>query len=167
MERPTTDRADLLEAGRLDDLCEAARNSERGRAHLLLHSGHQDQVQRLVIAVEPGTYVRAHKHSEQWEMLVLLRGRLDVLLLSDGAELQQRATLDAASPVIQIPMGQCHCAIARESGSVVMEIKPGPYRPNEFMAWAPEEGGSTAGAFLNWASDAEIAQSWSGVGKSG
>ena len=74
MDKLTTDRADLLEVGRLDDLCKAARNSERRRAHLLLHSGHQDQVQRLVIAVEPGTYVRPHKHSEQWEMLVLLSG---------------------------------------------------------------------------------------------
>src|SRR4030081_2357912 len=51
MDKLTTDRADLLEAGRLDDLCKAARDSERRRAHLLLHSGHQDQVQRLVIAV--------------------------------------------------------------------------------------------------------------------
>jgi cupin fold WbuC family metalloprotein len=167
MERLTTDRADLLDARRLDALCEAARNSERRRAHLLLHSGHQDQVQRLVIAVEPGTYVRAHRHSEQWEMLVLLRGRVDVLLLSDGSALQQRAALNPASPVLQIPMGQCHCAIVRDSGSVVMEIKPGPYRPNEFMAWAPEEGASTAGSFLNWAVAAEIGQSWSGAGKSG
>lgn len=167
MDRLTLDRADLLDARRLDDLCEAAHNSDRRRAHLLLHSGHQDQVQRLVIAVEPGTYVRAHKHSEQWEMLVLLRGIVDVLLLSDGSELQQRATLMPASPVIQIPMGQCHCALAREGGSVVMEVKPGPYRPNEFMAWAPEEGGSTTGAFLNWAGDAKIGQSWSGAGRSG
>jgi cupin fold WbuC family metalloprotein len=166
MDKLTTERADLLEVGRLDDLCKAARDSERRRAHLLLHSGHQDQVQRLVIAVEPGTYVRAHKHSEQWEMLVLLRGRVDVLLLSDGSELQQRALLNPAAPVIQIPMGQCHCAIVRETGSVVMEIKPGPYRPNEFMAWAPEEGASTTGAFLNWASDARVAQSWSRAGKS-
>jgi hypothetical protein len=33
------------------------------------------------------------------------------------------------------------------------------------MAWAPEEGASTAGAFLNWAGDAEIGQSWPGAGK--
>src|SRR5262245_52360466 len=163
----TTDRADLLGAHRLDELCEAARNSGRRRAHLLLHSGHQDQVQRLVIAVEPGTYVRAHKHSEQWEMLVLLRGRVDLLLLSDGSELQQRAALNPASPVVQIPIGQCHCAIVRDSGSVVMEVKPGPYRANEFMAWAPEEGASTAGTFLDWAKDAEVGQSWLGAGKSG
>jgi cupin fold WbuC family metalloprotein len=167
MERPTTDRASLLDTRRLDDLSDAARISERRRAHLLLHSGHQDQVQRLVIAVEPGTYVRAHQHSEQWEMLVLLRGRVDVLLLGDGSELQQRAALSTAAPLIQIPMGQCHCAIALESGSIVMEIKPGPYRPNEFMAWAPAEGASTAGAFLNWAAGAEVGKSWPGTGTSG
>ncbi len=164
MKIPTIDQANLVDAARLDDLSEAARNSPRKRAHLLLHSGHQDQVQRLLIAIEPGTYVRAHKHSEQWEMLVLLRGRVDVLMLSDDAELRQRAKLSAASPVIQIPIGHCHCATSLDVGSVVMEIKPGPYRPNEFMAWAPEEGSSTAGAFLNWAGDANIGQTWSGSG---
>lgn len=152
--------AELVDAVRLDALCEAARMSPRGRAHLLLHSGHQDQVQRLLIAVEPSTYVRAHKHSEQWEMLVLLRGQVDILLLSDDAELRQRIALRAATPVIQIPMQQCHCAVSLEPGSVVMEIKPGPYRPNEFMAWAPDEDSPAAGTFLAWARSAVTSQIW-------
>jgi cupin fold WbuC family metalloprotein len=162
MDKPTISQADLVGADRLDALCHAARSSSRKRAHLLLHGGHDDQVQRLLIAVEPGTYVRAHKHSEQWEMLIVLRGRVDILMLSDDAALRQRAALSPASAVIQIPMGHCHCALALEAGSVVMEIKPGPYRPNEFMAWAPEENSSTAGEFLSWAGDADIGQSWAG-----
>jgi hypothetical protein len=55
-------------------LLDTAAASTRKRAHLLLHADHQDQVQRLLIGLEPATYVRPHVHSEQWEMIVLLRG---------------------------------------------------------------------------------------------
>jgi cupin fold WbuC family metalloprotein len=57
---------------------EAAKN-ERKRVHLLLHSGHDDQVQRLLIVMQPGTYVRPHHHSLQWEMLILLKGGGELL----------------------------------------------------------------------------------------
>jgi hypothetical protein len=43
-------------------------------------------------------------HSEQWEMIVLLRGRLDVLIFNQDAELAQRLAMSAAS---QIPRGTC------------------------------------------------------------
>lgn len=163
----TTDQSGLVEAARLDDLAETARNSPRGRAHLLLHAGHQDVVQRLLIALEPRTYVRAHKHSEQWEMLILLRGQVDILLLNDDATLSQRLHVSAMAPVIQIPLMRCHSAVSMEPGSVLMEVKPGPFRANEFMDWAPEEGGLLAGAFLDWIRGAGTGAAWSGGGNTG
>jgi len=69
---------------------------------ILLHENHQDQVQRLLIGLEPDSYVRPHLHSEQWEMVVLLRGRLDFLIFSAQAELVQRLSMSVASPVVQI-----------------------------------------------------------------
>jgi cupin fold WbuC family metalloprotein len=162
MENLESDQLDLVDAGRIAALCEAAHVSPRGRAHLLLHAGHRDQVQVLLIALEPATFVRAHKHSEQWEMLILLRGQVDILLLSDDAELRRRITLNSAAPVIQIPRLRCHCAVSLEPGSLVMEIKPGPYRPNEFMDWTPAEGSVDAGAFLAWARMVDIGDAWRG-----
>lgn len=150
----------LVDATRLSQLCEAARLSPRGRSHLLLHAGHDDPVQRLLIALEPATYVRAHEHSEQWEMLVLLHGRIDILLLSAEGTLSRRVSLNSTAPIIQIPMLQCHCAVSLEPGSIVMEIKPGPYRANEFLSWAPEEGSAGAGPFLEWARMAGAGQKW-------
>jgi cupin fold WbuC family metalloprotein len=164
MQGVTPDQSGVIAAARLDELVEAARNSPRGRAHLLLHAGHQDPVQRLLISLEPRTYVRAHKHSEQWEMLILLRGKVDILLLSDDAKLSQRFQLSAAAPVIQIPMKRCHSAVSMEPGSVLMEVKPGPFRANEFMDWAPEEGSPLADAFLSWIRKADIGAGWSSAG---
>ena len=88
----------------LAQLADAAAGSTRRRSHILLHADHQDQVQRLLILLEPDSYVRPHVHSEQWEMIVLLRGRLDVLIFNQDAELAQRLAMSAAS---QIPRGTC------------------------------------------------------------
>src|SRR5246127_1899003 len=110
---------------------EAAKN-ERKRVHLLLHSGHDDQVQRLVIAMQPGTYVRPHHHSLQWEMLILLKGGGEVLRFSEDGKLLGRIGMNGGAPVVQIPIGAWHGFVVREPDTAVMEVKPGPYRPNEF-----------------------------------
>ena len=117
-----------------------AAKSERKRAHLLLHAGHEDQVQRLVIAMQPGTYVRPHHHSLQWEMLILLTGGGEVLRFSEDGKLLGRIEMNAGAPVVQIPMGAWHGFVVCEADTAVMEVKPGPYRPNEFAEWAPPEG---------------------------
>jgi cupin fold WbuC family metalloprotein len=127
----------------LQNLINQATCSPRGRSHLLLHNGHEDGVQRLLIAAQPGTYVRPHQHSEQWEMLVLIKGCLDVLELNDVGAVLGRRSLDANSPLIEIPQSTWHTCVVRHTDTVILEVKPGPYRPNEFASWAPEE--SSAG----------------------
>ena len=74
----------------LSELLTEAAESTRRRSHLLLHANHQDQVQRLLIALEADSYIQPHMHSEQWEMLILLRGQLDVLIFGPEAEIIQR-----------------------------------------------------------------------------
>jgi cupin fold WbuC family metalloprotein len=154
------DRPQHVDERQLVELLEQAASANRRRSHLLLHADHQDQVQRLLIALEPDSYVRPHVHSEQWEMLVLLHGRLDVLIFSPEAELVRRLAMSVAAPVVQIPRGTWHGAVAR-SASVVMEVKPGPYRATEFAAWAPEEGAPTAPALVDWAGSASVGDRWS------
>src|SRR6201993_1928532 len=77
---------------------QAAKN-ERKRVHLLLHSGHDDQVQRLLIVMQPGTYVRPHHHSLQWEMLILLKGGGELLEFSKDGKLLSRIEMSADAPV--------------------------------------------------------------------
>jgi cupin fold WbuC family metalloprotein len=99
-------------------------------------------------------------HSDHWEMIVLLRGRLDLLMFSPQAELTQRLTMSTASPVVQIPRGIWHGGVALESQTLVMEVKPGPYRPNEFAEWGPEEGDAASGAFVRCAKAASLGAKW-------
>lgn len=155
-----TDGLAIVTALQVDALLENAKSSPRLRAHLLLHAGPDDQVQRLLIAAQPGTYVRPHRHSEQWEMLVLQRGLMDVLRFGESGELISRETLDPRSPVVQIAPGAVHGCIMRAPDTLVLEVKPGPYRPNEFVAWAPEEGHAQAAELLRWTTSADVGQVW-------
>jgi hypothetical protein len=50
-----------------------------------------------------------------------------------------------------ISPGIWHTVIALESGSVVYEVKDGPYSPiddKNFASWAPKEGDPECGKFL-------------------
>ncbi len=82
-----------------------AEHSPRKRSHLLLHSGPDDQVQRLLIVLQPGSYVRPHRHSEQWEVLILLRGRGQLLQFSENGALLCCSEVSVAAPIVQIPTG--------------------------------------------------------------
>src|SRR3954471_15201547 len=95
-----------------------SRASTRLRAHLLLHADHADQVQRLLIALQPGTYVRPHQHSEQWEMLTLHGGRADIFAFAEDGTVREQHVLHASAPVIQIPMGAWHGAVALEPDTI-------------------------------------------------
>jgi cupin fold WbuC family metalloprotein len=93
-------------------------------------------------------------------MVVLLRGRLDFLIFSAQAELVQRLSMSVASPVVQIARGTWHSGVALQSETLVLEVKPGPYRPNEFAEWAPEEGHAASSAFVRWATAASLGNEW-------
>jgi cupin fold WbuC family metalloprotein len=117
--------------------------SPRKRAHLLLHREHADQVQRLVIACCVRTYLRPHYHPEQWELLALLHGNAEVITFnSDGSVLQRHSMQHA--PVAQIGENVLHTVIITAPRTLLLEAKPGPFRPTEFPHWAPEENSQAA-----------------------
>ncbi len=151
----------FIDQAAIAELVRQSQASPRKRSHLLLHAGHDDQVQRLVIALQPGTYVRPHHHSEQWEMLVVLHGRAQLLNFDASGRLLGSTELSPRAPVAQIPVGAWHGFLAGEADTVVMEIKPGPFRANEFADWAPPEGDPQAADYLK-----KLANAVSGASKS-
>jgi cupin fold WbuC family metalloprotein len=138
----------IVSGSTLDEMAVQAARSERKRVHLLLHDGHGDQVQRLVIVTQPGTYVRPHCHPEQWEMLVLLQGRGDLLRFDANGAIASRWELSTSAPIAQIPAGLWHGFWVAEPATAIVEVKPGPYRPSDFADWAPPEGDARAAEFL-------------------
>jgi cupin fold WbuC family metalloprotein len=143
-----SDEFQIVSFSTLDQMVRDATRSERKRVHLLLHESHDDQVQRLIIVTQPGTYVRPHRHPEQWELLILLQGSGDLLRFDANGRITSRAAMSAQAPVAQIPVGLWHGFWVAEAGTAIMEVKPGPYRPSDFAEWAPPEGDGRVAAFM-------------------
>ena len=116
----------------LDKLTEKAKASPRLRMNMDLRNSADDQSQRMLNAIEPGSPMPIHRHRSTSETVVCLRGRL-VWEFYD--ELERRCTeaieLSPGGQVValNVPAGQWHTVRALESGSVILEMKNGPYEP--------------------------------------
>lgn len=97
-----------------------------------LRNSSEDQSQRMLNAIEPGSVVPIHRHQTTSETVVCLRGRL-VWEYYDELEriCTDRIELKPNGPVValNVPAGQWHTVKALESGSVILEVKDGPYEP--------------------------------------
>jgi len=144
----------------LDQLSEQARNAPRLRKNLNLHDDLTDPIQRLCNALEPGTYVRPHRHPiGVWECFVLLRGTCSVLLFDADGQITEMLDLTPDTiQIAEIPADSWHSVVARAPGTAVLEIKPGPYVPGTFASWAPEEGLPLARSCLTWMENAKTGE---------
>ena len=116
----------------LDKLTEEAKASPRLRMNLDLRNSADDQSQRMLNAIEPGSPLPIHRHQKTSETVVCLRGRL-VWEFYDELEriCTERIELSPNGQVValNIPAGQWHTVRALESGSVILEMKEGAYEP--------------------------------------
>jgi cupin fold WbuC family metalloprotein len=141
----------------LATLSAEAAASARRRKNLNLHPQLSDPIQRLCNAFEPGTYVRPHRHPEagRWELFVVLSGAATVLCFADDGTVGARIELSVAGPNfgVEIPAGAWHTIASCAPGTVLFEVKPGPYTAltdKDFAAWAPAEGEAVCARFENW-----------------
>jgi cupin fold WbuC family metalloprotein len=140
----------------LDQLSHEASGSERLRKNLNLHDDYGDPCQRLFIAMEPGTYIRPHRHTDppKPECFMAVRGKLALLVFDDDGEVKQVTPFgDGCDTLaIDLPAGGWHSIIVLEPGSLFFETKPGPYvamSDKDFASWAPEENSLEVGSYLS------------------
>ncbi|MFC1758987.1 WbuC family cupin fold metalloprotein [Planctomycetota bacterium] len=131
----------------LDSLGESAKANNRKRSHFNLHASLDDPFQRMVVAIEPDSYIRPHRHqiTPKPESLFCLRGRIGVVIFEDGGKPIQTICLSAGGPSFgcDIEPEVWHTIVCLESMSAFVEAKPGPYvpfEPDDFAPWAPEDG---------------------------
>ena len=116
----------------LDKLTAEAKESPRLRMNLDLRNSDADQSQRMLNAIEPGSVVPIHRHQKSSETVVCLRGRLVEEFYDELERIcTERIELSPNGPVValNIPAGQWHTVHALESGTVILEMKNGPYVP--------------------------------------
>jgi cupin fold WbuC family metalloprotein len=121
----------VIDAPLLEQLSYQASNHERLRMNYNLHTDLEDPVQRLLNALEPGTIIPIHRHLHTDEVYILLAGRIKVILYNDQKIIMDTYLLNPleGNHGLQIPAGQWHGIEVLEHGSVIFEVKQGPYLP--------------------------------------
>ena len=144
----------------LDELSQKAKNSNRKRLNYNFHDDLADPINRMLNAFEPGTYIQPHRHEnpDKREVFIVLRGSLVVAFFDDSGKPIDFILLDPkhGTYAIEVPPRVWHSVISLEHGTVVYEIKDGPYQQitdKNFASWAPKEGHPDCDEYLSSLTD--------------
>ena len=126
----------------LDQISAQARRSPRLRMNHNFHQSPADTVQRMLNAIEPGTYLRPHRHPDREEVFLVLRGTMILLVFDDAGNVLERVPLCAREGTygVEIPPMVWHTVVINEPDAVMYELKRGPYEPlaeEHFAPWSP------------------------------
>jgi cupin fold WbuC family metalloprotein len=138
-----------------DALSADAVATSRLRINRNFHPDDTHPAHRFLNAVEPGSYIRPHRHADPLkdETFVALRGAFGVVLFDDSGNVTAQAVIGPAGDPVgaHIPAGVFHALVALEPGSVFFEVKAGPYdvrTDKEWGGWAPPEDDPAAASYL-------------------
>jgi cupin fold WbuC family metalloprotein len=146
-----------------EKLSSEAKASPRLRKNYNFHKHPGDPLQRLLNAMEPGTYVRPHKHEnpDKREIFFVLKGKAAVVEFDEHGTITDHVILDPlnGSWGTEVAERTFHTVIPLEPGTMTYECKDGPYDPlddKNFATWAPLEGTEEASVYLQKITEAII-----------
>lgn len=115
----------------LDDLTAQAKANPRLRQSYDLRTTSEDNSQRMLNALEPGTVMPIHRHRNTSETMVMVRGKLIERFYDDAGNLTDEFLMEPCGecPMVQIRVGQWHSLEVLESGTIIFEAKDGMYMP--------------------------------------
>ncbi|HGY7882097.1 TPA: WbuC family cupin fold metalloprotein, partial [Escherichia coli] len=116
----------------------------------------------MIVFVDPGTYVRPHRHPHTFELLLPLRGRFVVLNFDDRGTVTHRAILGETCTVLEMAAGTWHAVLSLDTGGIIFEVKHGGYQPvaaDDYAHWAPAEGEPGTTELMAWYAQAQVGDS--------
>lgn len=141
----------------LNTLVEQARRSPRQRQNYDFHEP-SEKVQRFLNVLQPGTYVRPHRHLRPphvngFEFFLVLQGEVGIILFDENAQILQteHISADGMTRGVELPEGMYHTLVVLMPDTVILELKEGPYNAStdkEFLDNFPAEGTPAAEQML-------------------
>ena len=150
--------ATTIDQSLVEQKAQDAQASGRQRDIHVLHTGNEDTLQRMLNAMQPGTYITPHRHVSvpKAEAVVVLQGSLGFVHFEDDGSYDEQhfVHINPKEGIFGVDYraGVWHTFIALEPDTVVFEVKPGPYdaaTDKEFAPWAPAEGDAEAVDYLS------------------
>lgn len=137
----------------LDSIAQQARKSPRLRQNYNFHEV-SEKVQRFINVLQPGTYIRPHRHCRTtgvngFEFFLVIQGELGIIILDANNQIVDKELVSANGSVRGIELAQetYHTLVALAADTVILELKEGPYEPSsdkEFLEDFPAEGTAAA-----------------------
>lgn len=145
----------MLDIALMEELSAQAKANARLRQHFNLHGSYDEPSQRLLNAMEIGSYIRPHRHlaDPKPESFVGIRGKMSLLIFNNAGQIEKIIPFGPKEDVVgvDLPSGIWHTVVCLDEGSIFYETKPGPYNPihkQDIAPWAPEEGSPEAAKYL-------------------
>ena len=115
----------------LDELTAQAKVNPRLRQAYDLRTTPDDNSQRILNALEPGTVLPIHRHRTTTEVLIVLRGSIRQNYYDDKGNLTESYICAPMTENmgLSVPVGAWHNTECLESGTIIMECKDGRYEP--------------------------------------
>jgi cupin fold WbuC family metalloprotein len=90
----------------LDSLTAQAKASPRLRMNLDLRNSPEDQSQRMLNAIEPGTVMPIHRHKKSSETVLCIRGHFEEYFYDEQGNLTDTIDMRPGGLMLNIPIGQ-------------------------------------------------------------
>ena len=126
-----------IDSALLDTLTARAKANPRLRQAYDLRTTPEDNSQRILNAMEPGTILPIHRHRGSTETVAVLRGKIRQNFYDENGQLTESFEVSAGSSSTGSPqvvgfsveLGRWHNTECLESGTVILECKDGRYEP--------------------------------------
>ena len=129
----------------LERVADEARHAPRLRMNYNFHRSVEEPVNRLLNAMQRGTFVPVHRHLNPSlsESCVVLKGRVGVVIYDDCGQVMERRLVGVGADAcgFDIEAGIWHGLVVLEDDTVLFEVKQGPYAPlsaENIAPWSPD-----------------------------
>lgn len=114
-----------------DNIAELAAASPRLRMHYDLRDSEDEQGQRMLNVLLPGTKSAIHRHSNTSEVVICIYGSAIERFYDDQGNETEMVVMTAGSecPGVVVEQGRYHRLEASDAMSVIVESKAGKYNP--------------------------------------
>ena len=129
----------------LNALRAAVKASAKRRARINAHPDGEDALHEMIIAIDPTSYIRPHKHPGKSEAFHIIEGEVDIVVFTDEGEIDRIVPLgppgSGRSFYYRMSTAFFHTLIIRSDVLIVHEITNGPFRPSAtvFADFAPDD----------------------------
>lgn len=121
----------IIDEVSFDELTAHAKASPRLRMAYDLRNTPEEDSQRMLNAIEPGTEVPIHRHWSSSETVLCVRGHFHECLYDEDGNLEELIDMIPGGAIVSVPVGKWHNLRSLESGTILFEAKHGKYQPVE------------------------------------